>query len=77
MDEVDWQLFDSGVLPLRRCSLCQNQAKFDASTTQGYYCARLKQWLPPMFDCPFWNIEEDWKEWYAYCTSMRAREGKQ
>ncbi len=74
MDEIDWQLFDTGMLSLRRCSLCRNQTKFDASATQSYYCARLKQWFSPMFDCPFWNIAEDWTEWYAYCTSLRAHD---
>ncbi len=74
MNEIDWQLFDTGTLPLRRCSLCRNQAQFDASTAQSYYCGRLKEWLPSMFDCPFWDIEEDWKEWYAHCTLLRAHE---
>ncbi len=74
MDEIDWRLFDTGTMPLRRCSSCQNQVKFDAAATESYYCARLKQWTPPMFDCPFWIIDEDWNEWYAYSTSLRAKE---
>lgn len=74
MADIDWKLFDIGYMPLRRCSLCQHQSKFDASATQNYFCVRLKQWTSAMFECPFWDAREEWKEWYAYCASLRAQE---
>jgi hypothetical protein len=73
MDDIDWALFDIGSIPLRRCSLCHHQAKFDASATGNYRCARLKQWTSPMFECPFWEVPEDWREWYAHCTALRVQ----
>ncbi len=72
MSDIKWQIFDTGYLPLRRCSLCKNETKFDASATACYYCARLKQWTLPMFECPFWEAQGDWKQWYSYCTESRA-----
>ncbi|MGA3198271.1 MAG: hypothetical protein ABSD89_02580 [Halobacteriota archaeon] len=72
MTEIDWQRFDTGCIPLRRCSLCRHQTKFDAAAEPKYYCARLKQWTSPMFECPFWDAQEEWKEWYSYCTSAKA-----
>jgi hypothetical protein len=75
MGDIDWQSFDVGYIPLRRCSLCRHQTKFDAAATQSYYCARLKQWTCPMFECPFWNAHEEWHEWYACCTSLKAKQG--
>jgi hypothetical protein len=74
MGDVDWQLFDISKIPLRRCSLCLYQAKFKASATDYYYCARLKQWTSSVFECPFWDAREDWKEWYVYCTKLRQKE---
>jgi len=73
MTDIDWQLFDIGYMSLRRCSLCQNQARFDALAAQEYYCARLKQWISPMFYCPFWDAEDEWKNWYACCTVSRTQ----
>ncbi|MEI7826712.1 MAG: hypothetical protein WCI87_02815 [Euryarchaeota archaeon] len=74
MADIDWQLFDIGYVPLRRCSLCKNHEKFNASTPQSCYCARLRQWTPPVFECPFWEVPENWKEWYAYCTAVRHKQ---
>jgi len=72
MTNIDWQRFDTGCIPLRRCSLCRHQTKFDAAAEPKYYCARLKQWTSPMFECPFWDAQEEWKEWYSYCTSAKV-----
>jgi hypothetical protein len=73
MSDIKWQIFDIGYLPLRRCSLCENQTKFDALGAACYYCARLKQWTLPMFECPFWEAQGDWKQWYSHCSEARAR----
>ncbi|HYB58828.1 MAG TPA: hypothetical protein VEB88_01100, partial [Candidatus Acidoferrales bacterium] len=65
---IDWQLFDRGYIPLRRCSLCVHQEKFEPMTDQNYYCGRLGQWTAAMFECPFWEARQEWKTWYAQCT---------
>jgi len=70
MHDIDWALFDVGNIPLRRCSLCRHQAQF---SDDNYHCTRLKQWTSPLFECPFWDVPEDWKDWYAQCTVLRAQ----
>ena len=71
--DIDWRLFDRGYAPLRRCSLCLYEAKFDAAASQSYYCGRLKQWTAVVFECPFWEAREEWTSWYAHCTLLQAQ----